>query len=659
MLAGIDIGGTFTDAAFVGEKGLEILKVPSTPRAPEQAVNAAFARFALEPRAAERFVHGTTIITNLLIERNGGSVAFVTTQGFEDILEMQTGDKPNTYDISWVKPDPFVRRPLCLGVAERIDWRGRVETPLAPEEIERVVAALRELRCDAVAVCLLNAHANPVHERALRQAIEQALPSVFCCASSDVDPAVREYERASTTVLNAYAMPAVSAYVSGRRSEWGAVQYMSSRGGAVVADVASRLPISLAFSGPAGGVVGAASLARAAGYGDVITFDMGGTSTDVAIVRGGKAELRRLTDIEWGIPYRFPSLDIKSVGAGGGSILWSDAGGALRVGPRSAGVEPGPASYGRGGTVPTVTDVNLLLGLLPGDSLGYGSIRLDRTAASEAVGVLARLLERTVDDLAFGAWRIVNASMAQAIREITVHKGIDPRDFSLFCFGSAAGQHAVDVARAMRLGRVIVPASASVFSAVGMLSARLELYGSRAVDAPLASFFDDRSHQAAVASLENELRTAHAADSAIGQVIWTLECRHIGQTHTLDVAYAPGSDTEASVRERFLSEHDRLYGVRGDTDVEVVNAKVALTSPDPDFDAWRPQADDGDVAVGGAGHVPIEGGDVPVVPRSGLRAGEAHAGPLLVADRSSTIYVPSGASCEVDAFGSLLVETGV
>ena len=656
MRVGIDVGGTFTDAAFAAEGGtLDVLKVPTTPDAPERGVNGAFAHSGIEPAAAERFVHGTTIVTNLLIERSGGRVALVTTSGFEDVLEMQAGDKPNTFDISWSKPETFVPRPRRLGVRERIDWAGKVLLPLERAEIARLLARLRELDFDAAAVCLLNAHANGTHERSLADAIREAFPGVHCCVSSEVDPGVREYERTSTTALNAYAMPALTAYVLDRENDWGDVHYMSSNGGAVESGVAAKLPIGLAFSGPAGGVVGALALSDQAGYGDLITFDMGGTSTDVAIVRSGRAEVRKSMDVAWGIPYRFPSLDIKSVGAGGGSVLWVDSGGALRVGPHSAGVDPGPACYGRGGTDATVTDVNLLLGLLPGASLGYGSIVIERAASEAAVRELAEALETPPDEVAFGAWRIVNANMAQAIREVTIYKGTDPRDFSLFCFGSAAAQHALAVARELRIGRTIIPAAASVFSGVGLLCARIEVFGSRSVDARLGSLFADQRSLGCVLGLEQALRQTHRAESLVEQV-WILECRHVGQTHTLDIPF-DSTDDEATVRERFLSEHARLYGVRGETDIEVVNARLSLMAPAPPFDSWRPVRR-ASVETNGASEqdVWMEKGPVAIVDRGDLESGASEKGPTLIADPSSTIYVPGDARWSMDEYGSIVID---
>ena len=657
--AGIDIGGTFTDAAIELPHGLRILKVPSTPSSPEQAVDAAFRAAEVDPRSTERFVHGTTIITNLLIERTGKPIAFVTTAGFEDLLEMQAGDKPNTYDLSWTKPDPFVRRSHCLGVHERVDWAGEVVLPLEATEICRVIAELGQLDCAAVAVCLMNAYANGEHERLLAEAIRDELPGVFCCTSTDVDPAIHEHDRASTTVLNAYAMPAVSAYIGSRRPDWGVVEFMSSRGGAVDAEVAAELPISLAFSGPAGGVVGAAALSYAAGYGDLLTFDMGGTSTDVAIVRKGATAVSRSADVVWGIPSRAPSLEIRSVGAGGGSILQVDTGGALRVGPMSAGVEPGPACYGRGGRLAAITDVNLVLGFLPGDTLGYGTIALDREAAYEALRQVAGELGATPEEVADGAYRIVNAAMAQAVRETTVYRGIDPREFTLFAFGSAAAQHAVEVAREMRVSRVILPAAASVFSAVGMLSARLERHRSRPLNCLVDDLVPNSTTLAALTSLETALRQASDGDLS-APPIWTLECRHAGQIHTLDIAYTPEVDTPETVRERFLAEHDRLFGVRGNAAVEVVSASLTLATPVRDFAAWWPSE-----GMESAGHLPEaqlvlpEGRTVDVLRRESLEQGASGAGPVLVADASSTAYVPSGASWLIDKFGSLVIDTGV
>ena len=657
MRLGIDIGGTFTDCAVAqGDGRLVTLKVPSTPTKPEDGVNSAIDVLQLPVNTLERFVHGTTIVTNLLVERTGGRVALVTTGGFEDVLEMQGGDKPNTYDTTWRKPEPFVPRPRRLGVAERVSSTGQVIKPLTTAEQDRVIAALQEMGCDAIAISFLNAHLNPTHEQAMARAIARAFPRMHCCISTGVDPAVREYERTSTTVLNAYAMPRITDYIRGREADWGEVHYASSSGGAVSADVAARVPISLAFSGPAGGVGGASALSRAAGYTNVITFDMGGTSTDVAIVRNGEALIRQHTEIEWGIPYRFPSLDIKSVGAGGGSIVWLDSGGALRVGPRSAGAQPGPACYGHGGGEPAVTDLNLLLGLLPSRRLGYGSISLEPDAAEGALSVIAERLGLSTLETTYGAWRIVNATMAQAIREVTVYKGIDPRDFSLFCFGSAAGQHAAAVAQELKMPRVIVPAAAPVFSAVGLLATRLEVYGKRAIGTLLPSAYQGGELQRLASNLETELQAEQPVGGLVHR-LWSLECRQEGQTHSIDVAYAPGEDTEGDVRERFRAEHARLYGVPGTREIELVTLRLTLAAPRPDFQSWRPTNGSQETdPLPATRSVFTEQATVPVHDRRELPDGATGSGPCLVADHATTVYVPAEARWQVDAFGSLVLD---
>ena len=657
MQLGIDIGGTFTDTAFVDDDGmLRALKVPSTPGQPEAAVRAAFARLSVTVGDLERFVHGTTIVTNLLVERTGGKVVLITTAGFEDLLEIQGGDKPNTYDTTWRKPTPFVPRPLRLGVDERIDSEGNALIALTASEVERVIEELEPLKPEAIAISFLNAHLNAAHEQLVADALKAAFPAVHCCTSSGVDPAVREYERTSTTVLNAYAMTRITDYIRRQEYEWGEVQYASSSGGAVSAATAARLPLSLAFSGPAGGVGGARALSRAADYGDVITFDMGGTSTDVAIIRDGDALIRQHTEVDWGIPYRFPSLDIKSVGAGGGSVVWLDRGGALRVGPRSAGSEPGPASYGRGGQEPAVTDVNLLLGLLPSRSLGYGSVTLGPELARDALAPIAASLGVTIAETAHGAWRIVNAAMAQAIRQVTVYKGIDPRDFSLFCFGSAAGQHAAAVGRELRLPRVIVPAAAPVFSAMGLLSTRLELYGKRAIGKTLSAAWASRALEDSAHGLERELHGFRARE-ALKERVWTLECRQVGQTHTIELAYLPGADSEDALQDRFRREHERLYGIPGHKEIEIITLRLTLASERPEFNAWWPRnGREAAIDLPESHSVAIEGEAVPVHDRRDLGEGAAGDGPCLVSDQSTTVYVPSDARWQVDAFGSLLVE---
>ena len=419
---GVDIGGTFTDLVVLDEAtgSLERTKTLTTPRAPEDGFLTAVADQHIDVDEVSHFLHGTTLVTNLIIERTGAKVGLITTEGFRDVLEIQRSYRDELYDLQWDKPRPLVPRHLRLTIRERVSHSGGVLKTVDASETHAVVQRLLDLGVDAIAVCLFNAYANPVNEQAVAGIIREIAPNLALSLSSEVDPRIREYERVSTTTLNAYAMPRMHSYMSRLETalrQKAGIRYMHSGGGVIPSTTAERFPIQLLYSGPAAGVLAGRFLAATLDVPNVCTIDMGGTSLDVCLIRDGEPDTRDTIEVEWGIPARTQSIDIHSVGAGGGSIVSFDAGGALRIGPASAGSDPGPACYGRGGVKPTVTDANLILGILNPEGLLGGRLRLYREQAETALQPIADTVGVNVDEAARGIYRIVTANIAEAIRE--------------------------------------------------------------------------------------------------------------------------------------------------------------------------------------------------------------------------------------------------
>lgn len=477
---GVDVGGTFTDLVAVDTEtgALTVTKVSSVPSAPDRGVVNAVTTSGIALEQIERFAHGTTTSTNAAIERNGARVGLLTTAGFEDVVEIQRIDRAHKYDLQWDKPVHLVPRHQRVGVAERVDAHGRVAVPLDEVSVVTGIELLRERGVEVIAVCLLFSFLNSDHERRVRELIQEHWPEVTVSISSDVMNQAREYERTSTVILDAYVKPKMSAYVrqlEGALSALGIsaeLTVMSSAGGALTVEDCTERPVNTLMSGPAAGVVAARHFGLKSGAPNLITVDMGGTSSDVALMRDGAPTLTTDYEIEWGIPVGVPMIDIRTVGAGGGSLARFDEGGRLKVGPQSAGADPGPACYGRGNTHPTVTDANLVLGLLNADYYAGGTVSLDREAAVAAIRThVAEPLGLSVEDAAQGIIDVANNNMANLIRIVTVQQGHDPRDFALLPFGGGGPVHATALARALNIERVVIPPSPGVLSAVGLLLA--------------------------------------------------------------------------------------------------------------------------------------------------------------------------------------------
>jgi N-methylhydantoinase A/oxoprolinase/acetone carboxylase beta subunit len=577
---GVDTGGTFTDV--VAEDG-RIVKTPSTPEDPGEAVRAGLA--ALGSTRPALLAHGTTVATNALLERRGGRVALVTTRGFADVIEIARQARPALYDPFVDRPAPLVPRDLRLEVGGRIDPNDLRELePLDPATIPEVPDGV-----DVVAVCLLHADLDPGHEQQVAAVLRERGLDVTC--SHEVSPEFREYERVVTTTANATLRPRCRPYLHGLRDAADTVLVMTSAGGLVPAPVAADLPVALLLSGPAGGVRAAAAVAAACGYGDAVSFDMGGTSTDVCLVRGGVPEPAAVHEVA-GLPVRYPALDIHTIGAGGGSIARLDPGGALVVGPESAGAVPGPACYGRGGTAPTVTDADLALGRIPAGAAFAGLGLLDAGAARSALdgaGVSAE-----------GVVRVVDAEMERAVRVVTVERGVDARGVALVAFGGAGPLHACAVAAALGMPAVIVPPRAGVLSAVGLVSAPPQREVVRSWPDPA----DHAGVPAALDALAREVATLPGIDGAAATVETFVDCRYAGQSHELTVP---------SVRD-FPDEHALRNGYSiADAPIEVV--------------ALRARA---------RGEAPLDPAELPLVRR------ERRAGPAVVTEEDCTVWVADG-----------------
>ncbi|MBI1737345.1 MAG: hydantoinase/oxoprolinase family protein [Candidatus Rokubacteria bacterium] len=677
---GVDIGGTFTDIVLLDEEtgALVVAKVPSVPADPAAAlvtaVRRALDRAGAAPDRVAILAHGTTIVTNAVLEGKLPPTALVTTEGFRDVLEIGRHLRPDMYDLFQDKPAPIVPRERRFGVRERTAPDGTVLTAIDPASAAEVIDAIRAARADAVAVSFLHAYANPANELEMKRRLGDALPGVSVSASSDVCREIREFERTSTVALNAAAMPVVARYLAALRERVEEVLpatqvlLMQSNGGSMTVGAARQAPVHLIYSGPAAGVLACQFIGRLTGRENVLGFDMGGTSTDISVVYH---DAPRMTT-EGGIgahPVKLPMLDVHTIGAGGGSVAWLDAGGGLQVGPRSAGADPGPVAYGRGGTEPTVTDANLVLGRLAPERFLGGEMRLDPNAARAAIAQrVAGPLGLDPVHAAYGIVRIANANMERALRVSSAERGYDPRDFALVAFGGAGPLHAAALAPAVGFPSVLVPEAPGVFSALGLLVAdiRHDLVRSflaRADQAPPATI------EALFAELErvgHGLLEEDGVDASSRVLVRTADLRYVGQAYEVNVPVPSAALDAARIGEvlaRFHAEHQRLYAHSAPRDpVEIVSVRVAAVAPvvppalrerpatgaTPKPTSRRPvffEEADGFV-------------DCPVFDRGDLGPGARLAGPAIVEQMDSTTVVHPGQVVVVDGWGNLLIAVG-
>ena len=690
---GIDTGGTFTDFVAAHRSRLTGFKAPSTPHNPAEAILSGIARILADAEAFPvEIVHGTTVATNALLERKGARTALITTEGFEDVLEIGRQARPDLYNLMVTRPAPLVPRQLRLGVSERTGPTGELIKPLDEESVATAVRLIfnHKPKVESVAVCLLFSFANPAHERLIAQSLESI--GIHVSQSHKILPEYREYERTSTVVINAYLVPLMSRYLSALaegltevgRDHWSAanrkrkrskpdaqeltthhrpppdtLRVMQSNGGSVSAATAAAEPVRAILSGPAGGVVGALHVCAVAGIRDIITFDMGGTSTDVALCRG---EARTTNEaLVAGLPVAVPVIDIHTVGAGGGSIARVDAGGALRVGPESAGADPGPACYGRGEWV-TVTDANLVLGRFGGASLLGGEMPIDldraRTVLSRLAIEMTRFAAKPVsaEEAALGVLRVANANMEAALRVVSVERGQDPRLFSLVSFGGAGGLHACDLAAALRIPRVIVPRSPGTLSALGVLLGNVVKDYSRTVMMKSAGL-DMRTIERSFGELERNA-TRDLKDEGFGKdrlkLTRSVAMRYAGQSFEIDVPWSRHFEA------KFHAAHRERYGYADKSraiEVVLLRVRAAGLTQKPRIRRQR---------LGRPNHLGVSSTSpvymskralpVPVYARDELTVGTKFAGPAIITEYSSTTLVPPGHRVEVDPWLNVVIE---
>jgi N-methylhydantoinase A len=672
---GIDIGGTFTDiVALDGDGRLTLTKVPSTPKDLLQGIGDAVQRvLALAgagPEAVERFIHGTTVATNAILEQKGAVTAVLATDGFEDVLELGRQKRARMYDLDMDVETPTFLAPRRrrVGIRERVDARGRVLIPLDEDHVRAEVARLRGQGVQAIAVCYLFSFVNPAHERRTRELAREVAPAISVSLSSEVDPTFREYERTCVTAFDAYLGPVVKRYLAGladrlRELGIGVVPLiMRSRGGIVSAALAAEQPVTLFLSGPAGGVIGARFAAERSGVRDFVSLDMGGTSNDVAMVRGGEP---LIASEGWIGPYpvRTPMVDVSTIGAGGGSIAWIDAAGGLRVGPRSAGAEPGPACYGRGGDQATVTDANLVLGYLNPERFAGGLMRLDVSAAERALDAVGGRLGLDAVGAAAGIHRVINARMADQIRLVTIKRGYDPRQFSLVVLGGAGPVHGAALAEEMGMAEVIVPEAPGVLAAFGLLSAAIEHHHARTLQAPTDAI-DLTAVNRCLAELDAAGRARMQAEGVPAdevRVAYAADMRYVGQAYELEVPVgAPVARAQLpEILGAFHAVHERVYGyARTQQPVEFVNFRAVHTYalPRPRVtSAARPTGALDEARVGERRAWFAPGGFVPtaIYERARLPLGARVAGPAIVEQADTTTVIPPGHAAVVDPSGNL------
>lgn len=687
---GCDIGGTFTDVvAELSDGSLQISKTSTTPDDPGRAVvdgiRAVIVKAGITPADVTEVVHGTTAASNIILQKKGARVGVIATRGFRDVLEIGRIRTPTMFDLGWSKPEPLAPRRWRLEVDERIGADGEIVRALDPQQVRAVASFFRDEGVEAVAIAFINSYANPVHELAAKRILESEHPELLVTASCEVLPELREYERTSTTVVNAYILPAMRIYLARLKRNLAAIgihapiQMMASNGGMIGLTVASERPVFAVASGPAGGVTGAARLAEVTGARDAIVFDMGGTTAKASIITDGRPALTNEYEFRDGIssPSRFvkgggyvlkvPAIDIAEVGAGGGSLASIDAGGLLIVGPQSVGSLPGPACYGLGNERPTVTDANMVLGFLNPKALAGGTLAVRPELARRAIEQhISRSIGLDVVEAAHGIRHIANVNMARAIRAVTVERGRDPRDLVMVAFGGGGPLHAVDVARLLGVRRVVAPVIAGVFCSAGMLAADAEHDFLRSVLRPF-----DRIDPSAMLIVIAELRrlgetTLSVEGYPTSSVEFTLraDCRYIGQSSELTIPVRGNTMDAANLahlRQAFQQAYLETFGYVSDEPLELVNLRLSARGLNADRLDFRRIRLAADAVSGGGGRrlVSFMRGspaiDTPIVAR-GEMSGRTYDGPLIIESYDTTIVVPPGTRAVGDTFGNLTIE---
>jgi N-methylhydantoinase A len=665
---GVDVGGTFTDVILQAPDGrVSIRKVLSTPPGYDRAVIEAVAGLTAGGEPVGGVVHGTTVATNAVLERRGALTALVTTAGFRDVLELRRLRIPHMYDPFWRKPDPLVPRRLRFELHERITADGTELKPVDEVEVGAIAAELRAAGVESVAVCLLHSYRFPEHEQIAGRIFRETLPGVTLSLSSDILREQREYERSATTVVNAYVRPLMGRYVADIRRGLdaagveAALTIMQSSGGVMTSEDATRRPVLALESGPAAGVIAALGMAQQLGFENAIAFDMGGTTAKASLIEGGAVSRSREYEVGGSLSsgsrlmrgagelLRIPTIDIAEVGAGGGSIAWLDPAGGLQVGPRSAGAEPGPACYGRGGADPTVTDANVFLGYIPTGALASGDLSVSSELAERALQSIAEPLGLSLTEAAAGVHAIANARMTRALRSVSSEKGRDPRDFVLIAYGGSGPVHAPGLAEDLGCTTVLVPALAGLFSSLGLLFARPEFHDvhschldARTVDAGEISQIFDELETRLAPSLDGDVQWIRSADLRYGGQSWEVEVEFAGSL--------------GDVLLRFEDAHERLYGVRGEpgSPIEIRALRLAGIGPSAAVDALG--LADESRPPGGTRAAIFDGETLEVPVRTRASIGDApEPGPLLVDEYDTTVVVRPGWTVRRDAATQTLV----
>ncbi|MGD9536622.1 MAG: hydantoinase/oxoprolinase family protein [Alphaproteobacteria bacterium] len=668
---GIDVGGTFTDfvAYDPAEKQLKVWKTLSTPRDPGEGILKGIEK-GENVTEIEHLRFGTTIATNAILERKGATVAYVTTEGFKDVPFIQRGKRKAHYDITWVKSKPLVKRRHCYELRGRITARGEVYTPLDEDGVRKIAKQIADdPSVEAVAICLLFSYVTPVHERRVKEIFAELCPGKPLSISYDVLPKWKEHERSSTTIADAYVKPLVSRHLRELKARFDArnigtkrVAVIKSNGGEMTIDGAAEMPIQMTLSGPTGGVVGAKQIARLIGVDHLVTLDMGGTSTDVATVVQGRESFTTSFEIEFGVPIQIPMIDIRTMGAGGGSLAWIDKGGMLRVGPESAGADPGPACYGQGGTEATVTDANVVLGRINPENFLGGEMKLDAEAAKRAVAAVAQAIGKTPEETALAIVQIANNNMIGALRWVLTERGLDPRDFTLLAFGGAGPVHVTDLMYHAGIPSGIVPNHPGQFSAFGfiMTDARIDLERT----AQMTSKAFDAAHANRV--LKDLLNESVAALKEQGyseriELHRSLEMRYFGQNHELDVPIdfdEFNEKTIASIWQSFHKAHKARFNfdIPGET-IELISIKVTAVSLTDKPALPKLEAGQGTPEPVTRRKVIFEEGalDTPVYDRTRLKAGQRFTGPAVIEEPASVSVIRPGDPVKIDDYGNILI----
>lgn len=674
---GVDTGGTFTDLCLFDDVNgkVSVAKVSSTPSDPSKAVingiKKLMAKASLLPQEISFFLHGTTVATNALLEGKGAQTSLITTEGFEDVLLIGRQNRPKLYDFWAKRPRPIVPRNQCYGAPERILYTGEVSRSLDEQKIKKIVEEIKGKGIKSIAVCLIHSYANPVHEQRIKAIIQDAYPDAFVTVSSDILPEYREYERMSTVCINAYVMPKVNSYIKDLETqlhEMGVASelyIMQSNGGVITAKMARESSARTVLSGPAGGALAGVYLSKSLKCPNVITIDIGGTSSDICLIKDGRANLTTESDIE-GYPIKLPMIDINTIGAGGGSIAWIDKGGALRVGPQSAGADPGPVCYGLGGNKPTVTDANVVLGRINPSFLLGGEMPVYLEKAKQIIeDRIARPLGIDLIEAAEGIITVVNANMIRGIRRVSVEKGYDPRDFALIPFGGAGPLHGVELAKALNMNRVIVPLYPGIASAFGMLSAdvrhdyvQTKICVSENLKLQEIQVIYDEMESYATRQLEIE-----GFKGPTLQLSRFVDMRYLGQSYELSLPFPSGTispEMISCLSNEFHLSHERAYGyARIGEKVEFVNLRLVALGKLPRSEIAGDWPSEGAPAIpSGHRQVLFDGQQfkTPIYKREHLLQGQSLFGPVIIEQLDSTTVVPPGYRVSVEHGGNIIIE---